>query len=665
MPPEDEPAPPPEARDVFEQSLLAWRATLPGQAKPAPFRRLSRREFVNSLRDLTGSAPALTDLPDEESAHGFDNNGDFQPLPPAVLERYVSVTGDTLRTALLPAPVPPRIRRFMTQEFRGPGGPSPDAPAFYEIETSQPTRIPVTPATAGSYRITLRAYAHQAGDGAVEVSLMQMAPQSVRSTDRTEPGILQTVVDLPAGTSALTFQLANPLRDPTHPNPHRRTRRLLVQDLAMEGPLEGNTTPTAEFVRRFGPLPAPAASLADRLSWVGNALDSFARRAWRRPLSREESFRLLSLAGEAIAHGLRHDEALVAALQAVLTSPHFLFLPNPAATDPPVRAYAVAARLSHLLWSTLPDETLLAESASPWTPARLAATTRRLLADPRAAAFARDFAGQWLQLRNTTLSHPDTALFPEASPEIREAMQQSAETFFLHLVQENEPVLRLLDADFAFLNAPLARRAGLPVPSLDSVFQKILLTDPNHRGLLGHPAVLMLTSYPNRTSPVLRGKYILETLLALDPPPPPPNVPTLQAAAIPGHAPRSIRATLELHRADRACAACHRAIDPLGFPLEAFDAIGRPTGASPADLTATTFTGTPLHSPAELHAWLIEEQGLRIVNHAAGRLLTYALGRGLTATETQTAHRLVTECGGRETRFLDLLLAIVTSPLFR
>ena len=665
MPPDDKPAPPPDSRTTFEEDLLAWQATLPGQSAPVPFRRLSRREFAASLEDLIGTGPSLGDLPEDESAHGFDNNGDFQPLPPTVLERYGRVIQETLHNALLPAPVPVRSWRYMAPEFDGPGGPSPDAPSFYEIETAHPTRVPVTLTAAGSYRITLRAYAHQAGEGPVQVVVMQAAPQSIRSTDRTAPDAVHAVADLPSGASFLTFHLANPLHDAAAPDPHRRTRRLLVQELAMEGPLDGDTTPTAAFAQRFGPLPRPGSPLADRVAWLSHSVVSFARRAWRRPPAREESSRLLHLGGDAMAHGLRDDEALAIVLQAILTSPHFLFLPDPARTDSSARAYAVAARLSYLLWSTLPDETLRAESATPWTPARLATTARRLLDDPRASAFARDFAGQWLQLRNTALTNPDSTLFPEVSTGIRQAMQQSAETFFLHLLRENEPVLRLLDADYTFLNVPLARWAGLPLPQGETGFQKHLLTNPDRFGLLGHPAVLLLTSYPNRTSPVLRGKYILEALLGLDPPPPPPNVPTLQAAGTAGHASQSVRAALEHHRADRACASCHRAIDPLGFPLEAFDAIGRPRGVPAADLTTTTFTGATLHSPADLHAWLVETQGLRIVNHVTEQLLTYAHGRGLTAAEIQGAHRLAAACGAERARFRDLLLALISSSLFR
>ncbi len=664
MPPDDKPAPPAAAREAFERSLLTWQASLADQSGTPRFRRLNRREFTNSLNDLLGLAPALGDLPDEETAHGFDNNADLQPLPPAALERYVTVTRDTVRRALLPAPVPVSVRRYLPQDFSGSGGPSPDVEAQHETASADPVHVAITLPAAGSYRFTLRAYAHQAGDEPVQVALMQSAPQPLRAIQRTSPAELSAVVDLPAGASTLSFRLANPFHDPTHRDPHRRTRRLLVQDIFLEGPLEGDTSPSTSFIQRFGPLPAPKASRSERIRWAGQALGTFGRRAWRRPLAPDEYLRLTTLAGEAMAHGLRDDQALAIVIEAILTSPHFLFLADPVHSDPAHRAYATAARLSYLLWSTLPDETLLGESETSWTTARLAATTHRLLEDPRAAAFAQNFAGQWLQLRNTTAAQPDRTLFPQASPEVREAMQQSAEAFFLHLVRENEPVLRLLDADYAFFNAPLAAWSGLKQLPAGDGFQKVMISDPNRRGLLGQPGVLMFTSYPNRTSPVLRGKYILEALLGLEPPPPPPNIPTLQPTA-PGSGPHSVRSTLERHRADRACAACHRAIDPLGFPLEAFDAIGRPAGTPVEDQMATTFTGTVLHQPADLTDWLIREQGGRIVNHAAERLMTYALGRGLTAAERQMAHRLVDQCGGRQARFRDLLITLITSPAFR
>ena len=666
MPPEKKPQPPAADRNTFATELLAWQASRPDTSPPPAFRRLSRREFARSLQDLLGTAPDPTSLPDEESAHGFDNNAGLQPLPPAVLDRYTAVIQETVRSALLPAPVPPRSLRFMPQEFVGSGGPSPDAPAFYETETADLHQVSAILPAAGRYRFSLKAYAHQAGGQPVQVRLMDGASLTVRSILRTAPEFPAVELDLPAGPVTLTFQLANPLRDPAAPDPHRRVRRLLVQEATLQGPLEGDATPSGNFVRRFGPVPAAGADWDQRLHAANTSLSRFARRAWRQPLTSTESSRLTGFAGQVMAYGMRYDEAISTVVQAILTSPRFLFLTDPAAASAGERPYAIASRLSHLLWSTLPDETLLSDSGTPWSPSSLRSSADRLLDDPRAAAFARDFAGQWLQLRNTRLSRPDPLLFPDITPELKASMEESAGHFFLHLVRENEPILRLLDAPYTFLDQRLAAFRKSPAPRNSDTFQKTFLTDPDEFGLLGQPAVLLLTSYPNRTSPVLRGKYILENLLGLEPPPPPPNVPTLlPPAPRAGQSAGSVRATLEAHRADPACASCHAAIDPLGFPLEAFDAIGRPMAHASADVSSITFTGSVLHSPADLTAWLTGGQGTTIVHYAAERLLTYAIARGLTPAEVLAVHRLADSAGGRDARFRDLLMAIITSPIFR
>ncbi|MDB6069851.1 MAG: hypothetical protein JWL81_1022, partial [Verrucomicrobiales bacterium] len=585
MPPDDEPAPPTPDRASFAENLLTWQASLPG-ASPAPsFRRLSRREAAHSLTDLLGVPVDPSQLPEEESAHGFDNNADFQPLPPAVLERYATVIRDSVRAALLPPPVPRVVLRLMPQEFQGAGGPSPDDPSIHEVESGGAVRIPISPAHAGRYRVTLTGYAHQAGDAPVQLILQNSPPLPVRSLRRTRPDSLSTEVDLPAGPGFLSYQLANPFSNLRDPDPHHRIRRFLALECQLEGPLDSTAETSGNFVRILGPVPGPATGLDAQLRRAADSLARFAARAWRRPVSDAESTRLAALAGDALAMGMRYDQALALAAEAILTSPRFLFLPDPAATSPAGRPHAIAARLSYLLWSTHPDDRLTARGGRAWTPGDLQSEARRMLDDPRAAAFARDFAGQWLQLRNVSLSHPDTTLFPDATPELLESMQRSSELFFLHLLRENRPVSDLLKSDTAFLDQRLASFLSLPAPASAAPGNFALLTLPASRptGILGQPAILLLTSYPNRTSPVLRGKFVLETLLGLQPPPPPPNVPTLQAAPDAHRAGASVRAALEAHRADPACASCHRAIDPLGFPLEEFDAIGRPLRAPGTD----------------------------------------------------------------------------------
>lgn len=688
MPPDNEPSPSSNGRRKFENDLLTWQASLPdpppahpdrsfAEAPAAGFRRLSRHECARSLESLLGisAASILTDFPEDETAHGFDNNSDMQPLPPPRLEAWMSAISKAVTAALLPAPVPVRTQRRTAAEFTGDGGLFPDAPEFHLTTSGKPVRVKFHILAAGRYRWSVVAYAHAAGDEPSMIALAGSPPQDIWRHDRDFPRTYSTVLNLPAGDCVLTYRLVNPLTNSQNPDPHRRMRRLLVRESSLTGPLEGDATPSGKFVRLFGAPPDSAAPMEEKLKAVEPVLTAFAERAWRRPLSLDESLRLLSLTGNSLANGLRWDESVTGTVNAILASPHFLFLADPAACPPTLRPQAVAARLSYFLWSR-PDDGTLAQAvktaiASPggWDPHRLAALAAAMLNDSRAEAFAADFAGQWLQLRNAGLASPDKTLFPQATPELRAAMVQESSRLLLSLLRENRPVLELLTADHTFVNAALAEFYGLPFPAASADpdgFSRVDLPPGHRRGLLGQASVLMLTSYPNRTSPVLRGKYVLEALLGLEPPPPPPNVPTLEPGA-PGKSPgpHTVRAALERHRADPGCASCHRAIDPLGFPLETLNAIGLPSADTVPPEPSTVFTGQTLTTPDDLTSWLVKVQGPRIVRHTAERLLTYALGRGLTAREKLAARDMADDAGGSDARFRDLLLKIVRSPAFR
>lgn len=669
MPPDDEPAPSESSRLEFESGLRAWLADRSVREKtPAPLRRLSRGEISRSLETLLGSdyAAVSTSLPEDETAHGFDNNRDMQPLPPARMERILAAVSKAVDTALLPGPVRPRIQQVLPRGFTGDGGLFPDSKDYHASETGGAVRIGFHTPSAGLYRWSLTVHAHGAGAEPTLLQLEDSAPQPVWQHSRSTPEIISTVLELPAGDNTLVYRLTNPLNDPDAPDPHRRTRRILVREATLDGPLDGDTAPSAGFREKFGPVPPVSSGMEEQLRAAERVLTKFARGAWRRPLTDNESLRLVSLTGQSLAAGLRYDEAVAGTVKAVLASPTFLFLADPVDSPPHARTYALAARLSYFLWSRPPDQALLAGGRGGWTEQALTSTATRMLDDPRAAAFAEDFAGQWLQLRNTLLADPDKTLFPSADADLRFQMVEESSRFFLSLLRENAPVLELLTADHTFLNAGLARFYGRPPVSSRNEFTEVSLRSTRRRGLLGQASVLLLTSYPNRTSPVLRGKYILENLLGLEPPPPPPNVPTL----IPAH-PHSgsrdpVRAALERHREDPGCASCHRAMDPLGFPLESWDAIGREIPSEGNDPhPATVFTGQSLTSVADVTQWLVEVQGERIVRHAAEKLMTYALGRGLSAGEKLDVIQITDAAGGRLARFRDLVVAVVRSPAFR
>jgi hypothetical protein len=400
-------------------------------------------------------------------------------------------------------------------------------------------------------------------------------------------------------------------------------------------------------------------------------LATLARTAYRRPVTSADVEQLLEFYPAGREQG-SFENGIRSALRVLLTSPEFLFRRE---TDPPGAApgtlYAVddlalASRLSFFLWSSLPDEELLrlAEHGRLSEPRNYERQVRRLLADPRAAALVDNFAGQWLYLRNLQSARPDVQEFPNFDENLREAMRRETEMFFASIMREDRSVMELLTADYTFVNQRLAEHYGI-ANVYGSHFRRITVENPARIGLLGQGSIHTVTSYPNRTSPVLRGKYILTNILGTPPPAPPPDVPALAENA-PGQAARSVRARLEQHRANPVCATCHNVMDPIGFALENFDAIGawrtkEPGGA--IDSSGQMANGTPVDGPTTLRAALTAEP-----EHFAGivteKLLTYALGRGLEAFDMPTVRAIVRAAANDNYRFSAIVLGIANSPAF-
>jgi hypothetical protein len=366
-------------------------------------------------------------------------------------------------------------------------------------------------------------------------------------------------------------------------------------------------------------------------------LRDFASRAFRRPVADEEVERLLRLFRYADRRGDPFEQAVKLALRAVLVSPNFLFLVERERPEAEgfyrVGPYELASRLSYFLWSSMPDKELfdLAAGGRLHEPAVLDRQVRRMLADPKSRALARDFAGQWLRVGSlANAAEPDRRRFPDYTPELRDAMVEEAVTFFHALLREDRPVLDLIDADYTYVNEPLAKHYGIEGVT-GPEFRRVELKDPNRGGVLGMAAVLTLTSYPRRTSPVLRGKWVLEELLGTPPPPPPPMVKALPQDDRPRNG-LTFRQRLEKHRSDASCASCHAKMDPLGFGLENFDPIGRwrtQVADQPVDASGELTTGEEFQGPAELKRILKDQKRDLFVRNLSGRLLSYALRRGL------------------------------------
>jgi hypothetical protein len=402
-------------------------------------------------------------------------------------------------------------------------------------------------------------------------------------------------------------------------------------------------------------------------------IERFAQRAYRRPIEKDELQRLTQLYQRAEREGASFEVAIKLPLQAILVSPHFLFraeIDSPQAADESVRqlnAYELASRLSYFLWSSMPDDALFdaARSGRLETDQQLTEQVQRMLTNAKSSAFVANFGGQWLQLQKLDLVSPDSDRFPQFTPELQADMRRETELFFEAVLRENRPLTDLLDADFTFINERLATHYGIPEIK-GNKFRRVSIDRSERGGLLTQASVLTLTSNATRTSPVKRGKWILENLLGAPPPPPPPGVPELPEEKH-GELVGTLRERLEQHRANNACSSCHSRIDPLGFGLENYDAIGvwRTSDSDGAiDASGTLPDGTSFNGSNELKRMLVSRRD-EFTRALGEKMLTYALGRGLTYTDRPSLDRIVAEVRDREYQLKHLVVAVALSDPFR
>ena len=398
---------------------------------------------------------------------------------------------------------------------------------------------------------------------------------------------------------------------------------------------------------------------------------NFASRAFRRPVTPEEQKRLMTLFESAAAESGTFDDAIRVVLEAVMVSPQFLFRgdvqpgPDNAQAIHPVDDYALASRLSYFLWSSMPDEDLIAPAARGTLRRSLNVQVKRMLKDPKAHALVENFAGQWLQLSNVKLAAPDRKEFPAFDESLRAAMQKETELFFECICRENRSVLEFIDADYSFLNQKLAQLYGIAGVEGDQ-FRRVALTGSQRGGLLTQSSILTITSNSTRTSPVKRGKWVLENILGAPPPPPPPNVPELKEGkeALTG----PLRHRMEQHRSDPNCASCHARMDPIGFGFENFDAIGAwrdREGEFAIDASGKLVSGESFTGPAELKTLLLHQKRDDFIRCLTEKMLTYALGRGLEYYDKCAVERIAKNLAKDHYRFDTLIMEIVRSTPFQ
>ncbi|HVZ21363.1 MAG TPA: DUF1592 domain-containing protein [Vicinamibacterales bacterium] len=439
------------------------------------------------------------------------------------------------------------------------------------------------------------------------------------------------------------------------------------------GSAEGRPAISAAAVRRAGSAegrPALAEGRSAEETCARRILSTLARRAYRRPVTADDMAPLMAMYEQGRKGG-SFDDGIERGLRLVLADPKFIFRtetppPAPGATAP-VTDLELASRLSFFLWSSIPDDELLNVAAQGRLrqPAVLQQQVRRMLKDPKSDAIVENFASQWLMLRNLKSHFPTPLKFPDFDNELRQAFATETQMFFASIMREDRSLIDFLDADYTFVNERLARHYGIP-DVYGSRYRRVTLTDENRRGLLGQGSILSISSYPHRTSVVLRGKWILENLLGTPPPSPPPNVPALKENDEGGE-PQSLKARMEAHRRSPQCASCHRVMDPLGFALENFDAIGEwraKDESGPIDATGQLADGTKVDGPVSLRQALLKHSD-QFVRTFTEKLMTYALGRGLDYYDMPVVRRIARDAAAQNYRFSSVVLGIVTSPAFQ
>lgn len=717
MPPEKQPRPAPAQVEAFASALESiWDAAdRAGPRDPGKVtaRRLNRVEYANTVRDLVGvDFNPADDFPADDIGHGFDNIGDVLTLPPVLLERYLTAAEGIAERAIA-VTIPPVPRRYLAGRFLHPY-PN-DLPGtggrFRPMRPLDPNPIYSGPFAAGTdylkfsskddFFLRVKLYAEPKGKSPVKVVLFLSGPKVKNPSPDAEVDKL-----MGAGLKAMkpieilkTFEIT--ARDDKKLQeiefPINRRDDAQRAGIALLKPPSGEEPPLlfVEHIWSEGPMDTRPKSHAMILAatpgkpvaaQTREVVGRFIARAFRRPVTNEEIERYSEFVDKAVAGGQKWEAGVRIAIQVALVSPHFLFRVErdrqAGGADPkPVSEVSLASRLSYFLWSSMPDETLMTLAGKGQLSANLEAQVRRMLADPKADALIDNFFPQWLQLRRLDSFSPDTTRFPAFNDELRKAMREEATLLFREIVRRDRPATELVTADYTFLNQKLAafygiadtagnpmkvkaaKPGGKPIPANE--FVKVDVSGWPRGGVTNMAAVLAVTSNPTRTSPVKRGKWVLEQLLGAPPPPPPPNVPELKEGgeALKG----TLKQRMEQHRANPACASCHLKMDALGFAFESFNAIGAwrdKDEDQPVDATGELPGGIKLDGPKAVKDYLAANRD-KFMRCLAEKLLTYATGRGLEPYDRRAVDAILKRSGAKGDKFSELVLAIVESDPFR
>jgi len=662
-------------------SFLETRLDQAAEQHPNPgapaVHRLNRAEYSNAIRDLLDlDQDHSATLPADDSGYGFDNIGDVLTVSPMLLEKYMSTARKVARLAVGTVKASPAIERVSA----GRGRETDDLPPTERNGIQLRRYFPLD----AEYTLLVRVR----GDPVPNAP----PPQLDLRLDGVRVKLFEAAVSAAEeAQGSRNFEVRMPIKAGMHEIAAGFLSEMWRSE-AVGGRGRGGVPappPAAagvDYVQIGGPFnPAgpgdtpsrkrifichPTAGQSDT-ACATKILSSLARQAYRRPVTQADLAPLLKLYAADRADGASFDAAVETGLRAILVSPDFLFRverdsKTVAGSVHRVDDLSLASRLSFFLWSSIPDAELLglAEKGKLHESAVLDAQVRRMLADAKSKALVDNFAGQWLRLRNIDEWQPDPDKFPQVDASMREAMRRESELFFQYIVREDRPVLELINANYTFLNERLARFYGIQNVK-GNYFRRVELQGPERGGILTQAGIMMVTAYPTRTSPVLRGKWILESLLGAPPPPPPPDVPRFEESSVEN--PTSLRAQLEKHRANAGCAGCHSRMDPLGFALENYDPVGRfrtKDGDTPIDASGSLPGGVAVNGPGDLKKVLLDRKD-QFVDTLAEKLLTYALGRGLEYYDMPAVREIRRKTAADGYKFSALVEAAVSSEPFQ
>jgi hypothetical protein len=662
------------------------------------FQRLNRAEYQGAARELFGfEIDASAFLPNETMSENFDNIADMQMLSATLMEGYMRAAGFLSRAAVGDPDASPssavfKVAKTMSQMVHIEGTP---------LGTRGGTSVVHNFPADGEYIFELELHPEPTGNlygltspnEQLEVSIngsrvaLLYIDRWMSESDPTGLRLETPSIHVPAGphrvSAAFIQKFEGPVVDLITPVDYTLADSQIgtaygvttgphLRDMTISGPFSVSgvsETPARNVIFTCRPT-----SMDEERPCAEEIVEQLASKAYRRPLKGDDLSDLMVFFDQGNDGG-GFEDGIRTALQAILASPHFVFRLEeiPSGVTPgdvyDISANDLATRLSFFLWATPPDAELIAvaESGDLTDSDVLEEQTRRMLADPRAESLATRFASQWLRLQDLEKIHPDAQLYPYYDNTLAEAMDRETELLFHNIVQEDKNIFDLLTADYTFVNERLARHYGLPDVT-GPHFRKVPIADANRRGLLGHASILMMTSHANRTSPVLRGKWVMEVLLGSPPPPPPPNIPAFEEtdAATDGRE-LTTRERMEQHRANPSCSSCHNVIDPIGLALDNFDVTGAwriKENGMEIDASGQLYDGSPINGPADLRNAILSRPSV-FVRTFARNMMAYALGRRVEYFDMPTIREIEADASENGYKMSSFIIGVVQSPAFR